>query len=343
MNRKTCIRMVLLLCVLFSISMLCFQSFGGESPAEAGKTHYFKATHYYNTFSFAHPPALRIKPGDRVVTKTVDCHGWDETKTQVCPGGNPQIGPFYVEGAEPGDVLIVRLEKIKPNRETAWTSQALSSYVLDPGFLRAKALRGPRSRQIWQVDISKGTARTTFDNIQPSCIEVPLQPMLGCVAVAPGRKEAVRTSTPANFGGNMDYPGVKEGAILMFPVYEPGALLFLGDGHALQGHGEVLGNGLETSMDVEFSVDLIKNKKIGWPRLENDDYIMVIGSARPLLQALQHASTELLLWLMNDYGFDERGASLLMGAALEYDIANVVDPNFTVVAKIKKELLPGCK
>ena len=126
----------------------------------------------------------------------------------------------------------------------------------------------------------------------------------------------------------------------MLPVFEPGALLFLGDGHARQGDGEVVGNAMEISMDVEFSVDLIKNKKIGWPRLENTEYLMVLGSARPLLQALQHATTELQRWLMSDYGFDERGSSLLMGHALEYDIANVVDPHFTVVAKIRKDLLP---
>jgi len=127
---------------------------------------------------------------------------------------------------------------------------------------------------------------------------------------------------------------------LMLPVSEPGALLFIGDGHARQGDGEVVGNAMEISMDVEFSVDLIKSKQIGWPRLENAEYLMVLGSARPLLQALQHATTELQRWLMSDYGFDERGSSLLLGHALQYDIANVVDPHFTVVAKIRKDLLP---
>jgi len=331
--------MVLILTDLFLSSMLDFQSFSRESPLGAGKTHYFEPSHYYSTFSFAHPPVLRIKPGDRVVTKTIDAEGFDYTNTKLSDGGNPQTGPFYIEGAEPGDVLIVRLEKIKPNRETALSVQVLAPYAADPDFLRAKAIRERKSKETWQVDTAQGIARTTSDNIQPSFIEVPLQPMLGCIGVAPPRKEAVHTSTPGNFGGNMDYFGIKEGVILMLPVYEPGALLFIGDGHGRQGHGEVLGNALEVSMNVEFSVDLIKNKKIGWPRLENDDYIMVIGSARPLLQALQHATTELLHWLMNDYGFDERGASLLMGHALEYDIANIVDPHFTVVAKIRKVFL----
>jgi acetamidase/formamidase len=137
----------------------------------------------------------------------------------------------------------------------------------------------------------------------------------------------------------MDYNGMNAGVTVMLPVYEPGALLFMGDGHAIQGDGEVVGNATEISMDVEFSVDLIKKKRIAWPRLENEEYLVVLGSATPLLQSLQHATTELQNWLMEDYGFDERGAALLMGHALRYDIANVVDPRFTVAAKIPKALV----
>jgi amidase len=127
---------------------------------------------------------------------------------------------------------------------------------------------------------------------------------------------------------------------LMLPVNEPGALLFIGDGHARMGEGEAAGTGVETSMDVEFTVALLKKRSIGWPRLENDTHIMVLGSARPLLEAFQLATTEMQKWLMADYGFSERGASTFMGQALEYEIANVVDPNFTVVAKMRKALLP---
>ena len=340
MIQSAYMQLTLLLAVVPLIGIINSQSFGRESRPETGKTHNFKAADYFSTFSFAHPPALRIKPGDRVVTGTVDAAGYDENNTQVAKGGNPQVGPFYVEGAESGDILIVRLEKIEPNRTTAWSGEVLAPYAADPDFLRSEALRESK-RGTWEIDIAKGVARPTSGNIKPSGIEVPLKPMLGCVAVAPARKEAVATSTPGEFGGNMDYFGVNEGVILMLPVYEPGALLFIGDGHARQGHGEVVGSALEVSMNVEFSVDLIKNKKIGWPRLETDDYIMVLGSARPLLQALQHATTELLRWMMDDYGFNERGASLLMGHALEYDIANIVDPHFTVVAKIRKEFLQG--
>jgi len=212
--------------------------------------------------------------------------------------------------------------------------------VVDPAFLLDEARRGQRVPELWHLDLAKGVARPSSDFMQPLGIELPLRPVLGCVAVAPNGKEAFHTGTPGAFGGNMDYAGMNEGVTLMLPVFEPGALLFVGDGHALQSHGEVGGCGLETTMNVEFSVDLIKNRKVTWPRLENDDYIMVLGSARPLLQALQHATTELLRWLMTDYGLDERGASLLMGSLLEYEIANVVNHHFTVVAKVKKEFLP---
>lgn len=304
----------------------------------AAETHRFAPKVFHNTFSSAHAPVLRIKPGDRVVTTTIDARGFDSQNNKVGEGPNPQTGPFYIEGAEPGDVLVVRFEKIEPNRATAWSSSLLAPYAADPAFLRFEGLR-EQTTETWTIDKAKGVAWIESPKIRPRRIEVPLRPMLGCVATAPARREAVPTSTPDTFGGNMDYNGVTAGVKLMLPVNEPGALLFIGDGHARQGDGEVVGNALETSMDVEFTVDLVKQKKIGWPRLENDTHIMTLGSARPLLQALQHATTEMQRWLMADYGFDERGSSLLMGHVLEYDIANVVDPHFTVAAKIHKVFL----
>ena len=330
-------RIVRMLPVLLALVVLGASATAGAQSA--GRTHQFEATSYYNTFSFAHPPALRIRPGDRVVTKTLDAGGSDELGNRVANGPNPQIGPFYIEGAEPGDVLVVRLEKIEPNRATAYSNTVLAPYAADPSFLRREAEREQR-RETWSVDMTRRVAWPTSSDIQAPGVELPLRPMLGCVGVAPPRREAISTATPGVFGGNLDYFGMNEGVTVMLPVFEPGALLFLGDGHARQGHGEVVGNALEISMDIEFTVDLIKDKRIGWPRLENDDYIMVLGSARPLLQALQHATTELQRWLISDYGFDERGASLLMGHAMEYEIAQVVDPSFTVVAKMRKDLLP---
>ena len=305
----------------------------------AAQTHRFLPERFYNTYSFSHPPALRIKPGDRVATTTLDASGVDAMDRAVALGPNPQTGPFFVEGAEPGDILVVTFEKIETNRATAFTSSLLAPYTVDPASLLARQDRDPK-RVVWQLDKAAGVARVTDPDMRPSSMTLPLRPMLGCVAVAPARKEAITSTSPGPFGGNMDYAGLTAGAKVMLPVNEPGALLFIGDGHARQGDGEVAGTGLETSMDVEFTVDLIKARAASWPRIENDTHLMTLGSARPLHEALQHATSEMLRWLVVDHGFSERGASVFMGQALEYDIANVVDPNFTVVAKVRKSLLP---
>jgi amidase len=308
------------------------------SPALGADTHRFVPTRFHTTYSFAHPPVLRIKPGDRVITETVDAGGANSLGQTVTQGPNPQTGPFFVEGAEPGDVLVVRIEKIETNRATAYSGSLLAPYSVDPASIATRQDRDPK-RVTWQIDTAAGVARLDDPDVRPA-ITLPLRPMLGCVAVAPARKEAITTPTPGAFGGNMDYAGLTAGVTVMLPVNEPGALLFIGDGHARQGEGEVVGTGLETSMDVEFTVDLIKKKPAAWPRMETDTHVMVLGSARPLIEALQHATSEMLRWLVADYGFSERGASVFMGQALEYDIANVVDPNFTVVAKVPKALLP---
>jgi acetamidase/formamidase len=307
---------------------------GGQAPT----THQFVPERFYNTFSFAHPPALRIKPGDRVVTKTIDAGGTDWNGRSVAAGPNPQTGPFYVEGAEPGDLLVVSIDRITVNRDDAFSSSLLAPYAVDPVAIASRIDREPR-RVTWRLDRARGVARLSEPGITPA-LELPINPMLGCVGVAPARKEAIATSTPGAFGGNMDYAGLVSGVKVMLQVNEPGALLFIGDGHARQGEGEVVGTGLETSMDVEFRVDLVKKKAAAWPRVESDTHIMVLGSARPLLQALQHATTEMQRWLVADYGFSERGAQAYMGQALEFEVANVVDPNFTVVAKVRKTLLP---
>lgn len=311
---------------------------GWQPAAQTATTHRFVPQQFYNTFSAAHPPALRLKPGDRVITKTLDAGGTDWNGQQVANGPNPQTGPFFIEGAEPGDMLVVTIEAIDINRADAYSGSLLAPYAVDPASLLARVDREPR-RVTWRLDKARGMAR--LDGPELGGIELPLRPMLGCVAVAPARKEAVATATPGAFGGNMDYAGLTAGVTVMLPVNEPGALLFIGDGHARQGEGELVGTGLETSMDVEFRVDLVKKTTIAWPRIESDTHIMVLGSERPLLQALQHATSELHRWLMASYGLSERGAALLMGQAAEYEIANVVDPHFTVVAKMRKSYLAG--
>jgi amidase len=322
------------MCALALVSILL-----AASPGVRAETHTFIPTVYYNTYSFAHPPALRIKPGDRVVTKTIDAGGVDWNGKTVASGGNPETGPFYIEGAEPGDMIVVTIEKLETNRASAYASSLLAPYTVTPQAIASRVDRDAK-RTTWTIDKARGVVRLDQIELQPGGIELPLKPMLGCVGVAPARKEAIGASVPGAFGGNMDYASMGAGMKLTLPVNEPGALLFLGDGHARMGEGEIVGTGLETSMDVEFSVTLVKKKAVGWPRLESDTHVMVLGSARPLLEAFQHATTELQKMLVADYGLTERGAQILMGQAAEYEIANVVDPSFTVVAKIRKAMIP---
>jgi acetamidase/formamidase len=191
----------------------------------------------------------------------------------------------------------------------------------------------------WEIDLPANTATLLKPETKLGRITLPLAPMLGCFGVAPARGEAISTATSGRHGGNMDYRGFVQGVTVYFPVLAPGALLHVGDGHARQGDGEIVGTGIEISFDVQFTVRLLRNKRIGWPRLENAEYLMTVGNARPLDQALQHATTEMVRWLQDDLGLDATGAQLLMGLAVEYEVGNVFDPAYTMICKMPKSHL----
>lgn len=300
-------------------------------------THHFTPSRYHTAIG-AHEPVLRIADGDTVITRTVDAMGKDATDSKATPGGNPQTGPFYVEGAEPGDTLVLHLDRITPNRAIGYTSTVVAANVVDPEFVRELPQGGPMAE--WRMDVERGTATLIAPATKLGKLELTLAPMLGCFGVAPARGQAISTATSGEYGGNMDYRGFVAGVTVYFPVFALGALIHVGDGHAIQGDGEIVGTGIEISMDVQFTVGLIKGKRIGWPRGENADYIFTVGNARPLDQALQHATTEMLRWLEQDYGLDTISASILLGQAVEYDLGNVYDPAYTMVCKLRKSLLP---
>jgi amidase len=159
--------------------------------------------------------------------------------------------------------------------------------------------------------------------------------------VAPGLGQAISTSTSGRYGGNMDYRGFRAGVEAMFPVSVSGALFFLGDVHAQQGDGEIAGTGIETAAEVTVTLRVLKGHKIGWPRGMNDHEIFTIGNARPLDQALQHATTEMRAWLMSDYGLDENSAAHVMGQWVRYDVANVFNPAYSVACRMPREALAG--
>lgn len=297
--------------------------------------HHLEPDHYHLTFG-SHAPALTVSPGDRVATTTVDAFGQDASGERVTPGGNPQTGPIAVAGVAPGDTLVVRLDRVEPSRGSGFTSSAIAPSLVDPDYVGKLP---QRALVEWAVDRDARTATLELPGSMPSHIEVPLAPMLGCIGVAPDRGQAISTATSGRHGGNMDYRGVVAGVTLYFPVFVDGALLHVGDGHATQGDGEVVGTGIEISMDVELTIDVRRGQEIRWPRGESDGYIFTFGNARPLDQALQHATTEMLRWLTSEHGMTADAANHLLGQCVEYDVGNVFDPAYTVVCKLAKSML----
>jgi amidase len=301
-------------------------------------THEFEPTVFHVTLG-SHEPVLRIASGDTVRTWCVDSSGYDREGNDLTEGGNPQTGPFFVEGAEPGDTLSVRLDRIEPNRARGLSGQVVALNVVDPWT--AAELPEGQGPDWWTLDLERQTARLESP---PKGLEslgdLALDPMVGCFGVAPASGQAISTATSGEHGGNMDYRGFRAGVTVYFPVFVEGALFFVGDAHALQGDGEIVGTGIEVSADVEFTLEVLKGKRISWPRAENNEFVLAVGNARPLDEALQHATAELMRLLAEDHGLDSRASSALLGQCIRYEIGNVFDPAYTVVAKVAKDLLP---
>src|SRR5258708_23545340 len=298
-------------------------------------THHFNPTHYHVTIG-SHEPVLHLSDGDTVETTTVDAAGRDATGDRVTPGGNPQTGPFYVDGSEPGDTLALDLLRLAPNRAQGWSRDSLAANVVDPDYVRDL----PQSNEInWLVDLAGGNATLVTPLAGLSELKVPLAPMLGCFGVAPSRGQAISPPTSGPYGGNMDYRGFVAGVTVYFPVLVPGALVHVGDGHAVQVAGEIVGTGIEISFDVTFRVRVLKGQRSDWPRGENQTHIFTVGNRRPLDQALQHATTEMMRWLTSVYGLDGTAAGTLLGQTVEYDLGNVFDPAYTMVCKVAKRYL----
>lgn len=313
-----------------------------DATPAAPRTHTFTPTKFHRAFSGAIEPALHINPGDTVQTTTVDAGGSDATGKRRSMGGNPETGPFYVEGALPGDTLTVKLRRVRLNRDSAMSGDQIVSSALRPDYYK-RAKFDDNFSSDWKLDRQANTATLAKPTERLKNFKVTLQPMLGCVGVAPPANQAFRSGWLGSWGGNMDYSGVKEGTTIYLPVYQEGALLFVGDGHALEGDGELNGDALETSMDVEFTVDLIRGQSTNAPRFEDDEYLMASGIAGSLGDALQGATTELAHWLERDYKLSANESNIILGTSIRYDIAEVVDPQLHIVAKVKKSVLAPLK
>ena len=303
--------------------------------------HRFTPTRYHHTFG-SHDGVLTLAPGDVLHTSTVDAGGRDARDEAVTEGGNPLTGPFVIEGAEPGDTLVVRIRSLRPNRVRGFSSATLAAVTVEPEYV--VELERTSRRIDWLIDVGAGTARPNEAVAGLERLAVPVLPMLGCIGVAPARGEAISTATSGPHGGNMDYRLLGAGVTMRFPVLVPGALLFVGDAHAAQGAGELTGTGIEVSADVELEIGLERvsseAERVRWPRGETADALFTLGNARPLDQAAQHATTEMVRWLRGTYGLSVEAASILIGQTCGYDLGNMFDPAYTMVCVLEKRFLP---
>jgi len=304
----------------------------------------FNPTTYSNSFSSKINPVLQIHPGDTVDTETIDAFGRDKNGIKRQGGGNPLTGPFYITNAKAGDVLKITLTKISLNRDYAYTTESFTEGSMHDSI--TKQFKKPHIVK-WKLDIKNGFASVdssynSYSNLRE--FKIPLKHFLGCIGVAPGnKKNEILSFFQGDFGGNLDFSGIKQSSTIYLPVFHEGAYFYIGDGHAVQGDGEIAGNALETSLHVQFTIELIKGTvlHINSPRVEDSTYLQAIGAGKTLDKAVRIATSSLYDWLKKDYDLTMAEATQVMSTTIEYTIAEIADPDVIVVAKIKKEFLRG--
>ena len=293
------------------------------------------------------PPVEHMRPGDILETNTLDALGDAVQKPgdtlSLVKGDNPLTGPFYIDGAEPGDTLVVKILSLEVP-----SNQGIGAFA--PGFGAISTtnytpmLNAPIPERVYFYPIDHAAHTGTF-HAQDSnfSVRIPLHEFLGCIGVAPAGGEARSSIVPAEFGGNMDASEASVGNTLYLPVNVAGALLFMGDGHAAMGDGEIAGTAIEVPLTVRLHVDLMKHKTTKWPRFENESEIMVAGIYRPLDDCLRIAFTELVGWIHEDYGLSELDAYELLSKTAKIHLTEMVDPNYVIVARVEKKFLPPKK
>lgn len=292
-------------------------------------------------------PVARLKSGDILDTNTLDCFGNALQKPgdplSLVKGDNPLTGPFYIEGAQAGDTLVVKILDLQVDG-----NQGVGAFAPGFGALNetnyTPMLHTPLPEKVWFYPINHADNTATFKALDSDfSVKIPLHPFFGCIGVAPANGEARSSIVPAEFGGNMDAPEASVGNTLYLPVNVAGALLYMGDGHAAMGDGEVAGTAIEVPLHARLQVSVIKGQKINWPRFENDHEIMAVGAYRPLDDCVRIAFTELVQWIHSDYGLSELDIYELLSKVAKIHLDEMVDPNYVVVASIDKKYLPPKK
>ena len=301
---------------------------------------------YVWTFGGAEP-VMEVAPGTALRLWTEDAFAGRVTSPTDRPSQvlnpkelNPQTGPFYVTGAEPGDTLALHFASIEPARSWA-ASTTIPLFGALTGTDRTATLQSPLPELTWiyEVDVERAVAMFVAHE-SDFTLELPLAPMLGTVGVAPALREVRTTLVPDYFGGNMDTPELRAGTTVYLGVNVEGALFSVGDGHYRQGEGETCGTALEGAMNVTMIVDLIKGGAPAWPRFEHDDALITVGSARPLEDAWRCSQVEMVCWMTELYGLGRMDAYQLCSQLCLSPLANVVDVNYSAVTKLYKQPLP---
>lgn len=314
-----------------------------DTLRRAPRLHTFEPRVFHRSFSGAAPAALHIVPGDTVRTWSLDNAGRDSTGMRRSAPGNPLTGPFYIEGALPGDMIAVRLQRVRLNRDFADAGYEVVGNALDPEHLRTMK-EVPAFNRRWRLDRQRGVAMLEQPTSALAAFTTPLRPMIGGIGVAPPGGQVIGSTESGVFGGNLDYNEIREGVTVYLPVFQRGALLFVGDGHAVQGDGELTGDALETSMNIEFSVEVFPyspafRQRLSRPRAENDEFLMAIGIRGGLSDALRDATSNLATWLETDYQLNAAELGSVLGTSMRYDIAELVGSQVSIVAKLPKTVL----
>jgi acetamidase/formamidase len=294
------------------------------------------------------PPVRKVKPGDALSVWTEDCFAGKvrserDLVSQVCdfPFLNPQTGPFYVDGAKPGDTLALHFVSIEPARDigAATTVPFFGALTSDA---HTATLQEALPELVWLYELDNAKRTVTYHAKSAELtIELPMDPMHGTVGVAPAALEARSALVPDMHGGNLDTPEMRAGVTAYFGVNVEGALFSLGDGHARQGEGEACGTGVEVAMNTVIIVELIPGMATPWPRLESDTHLMSVGAARPLENAYRVAQVDMVTWLSELCHVDRLDAYQIVAQAALSPVAQVCNPIYTVTSKIQKSFLPA--
>ena len=293
-------------------------------------------------------PIMKVKPGTALRLWSDDAYGGvlrsvDDLSSEklVLPFVNPQTGPFYVEGAEPGDTLALHFVAVEPARDWG-ASAAIPFFGGMTSTDRTVTLQDPLPDTTWIYELDRASNTVTFAaRHSDHRIDLPVAPMLGTVGVAPAGGEARSSLVPDRFGGNMDTPQMRAGATVFLGVNVEGALFSIGDGHYRQGEGEACGTAVEGAMTTTLIVELIKGGAPGWPRIEDDTHLMTVGSSRPMEDSWRIGNAELVHWVAKLHGLHPMDSYQLLAQITEVPVANVVDANYSVVVKAAKALLPA--